>query len=47
MNDQLALALGIPPPRKHPLPDNWKPFDLAQLPTLSGIGPICAGKWGF
>jgi len=22
-------------------------FNLAQLPTLSGIGPICAGKWGF
>ena len=37
MNDQLALALNIPPPKVHPLPPNWAPFDLAQLPTLSGV----------
>ena len=37
MNDQLAMALGIPPPKKHPLPPNWQPFDLAQLPDLTGV----------
>ena len=37
MNDQLALALDIPPPKKHALPANWQPFDVAQFPTLSGI----------
>ena len=37
MNDQLALALGIPPPKVHALPANWKPFDVTQLPDLTGV----------
>jgi len=37
MNEQLAMALDIPPPKKHPLPANWAPFDVAQLPKLSGV----------